>query len=212
MVAGVLVLGRLGVPLSGLTAPAAALGVALGLGGQRTVQDLFSGFFLVAERQYGFGNVIRLSVASSIPPVTGTVEDVTLRITRLRTANGEVVITPNGQIVQVTNLSREWARAVVDVPLPSGADLIAVSECLGRVGAAAFADPAVRQLLLDVPTVLGVESLQVDQVSLRMVARTLPGKQFEVGRELRVRVAAALRDEGYVPLVAVETARPTALA
>lgn len=212
LLTSVLVLGRLGIPLGGLTAPAAALGVALGLGGQRTVQDLLSGIFLVTERQYGFGDVIKVAIAGGIPPVTGTVEDVTLRITRLRTSNGEVVITPNGQIVQVTNLSREWARAVVDVPLPAGADLGAVSDCLSRVGADAFAATPLRELLLDVPTVIGVESLQVDQVNLRMVARTLPGKQFEVGRELRIRVAAALRDEGLVPLVGVETARPTALA
>jgi len=80
------------------------------------------------------------------------------------------------------------------------------------VGAAAFADTSLQQLLLDLPTVIGVESLQVDQVNLRMVARTPPGKQFEVGRELRIRVAAALRNEGLVPSVGVETARPTALA
>lgn len=211
MLTGVLVVGRLGIPLSGLTAPAAAVGVALGLGGQRAVQDLVSGIFLVTERQYGFGDVIRLSMTGGVPAVTGTVEEVTLRITRMRTPDGEVVITPNGQIVQVTNLSRDWARAVVDVPLPSGTDLGAVSACLSRVGAASWADAPLRELLLDVPTVLGVESLQFNQVNLRMVARTLPGKQFDVGRELRVRVLAALHDEGFVPLVGIETAQPTAL-
>jgi small conductance mechanosensitive channel len=107
-----------------------------------------------------------------------------------------MVVIPNGQIVQVTNLSRDWARAVVDVPLPTSVDVVRASEVLRKVGADAFEDEDLRSLLLDPPTVLGVESFEVDQVNLRMVARTLPGKQFEVGRDLRVRVAAALQRAG----------------
>ncbi len=110
--------------------------------------------------------------------------------------SGEVVVVPNGQIVQVTNLSRDWARAVVDVPLPANVDVVHASELLRQVGQAAFDDEQLRPLLLDAPTVMGVESFDVDQVNLRMVARTLPGKQFEVGRELRARVAVAFQREG----------------
>jgi small-conductance mechanosensitive channel len=124
------------------------------------------------------------------------VEDVTLRITRLRTANGEVVMVPNGQLNQVTNLSRDWARAVVDVPLPDTADISRVNEILRSVGKDVYASKELRPLMLDAPTVMGVESLDVGTFSIRMVSRTLPGKQFIVGRELRTRIATALREGG----------------
>ena len=195
-VAAVLVLSRLGVPVAGLVAPATVAGVALGFGAQRIVQDLLAGFFLVAERQYGYGDLVRISVGGGLTPLTGTVEDVSLRITQIRTVNGEVVITPNGQIMQVTNLSRDWARAVVDVPVPAGADVNEVSATLAQVGEDAYADKALGSLLLDPPAVMGVESLEVDQLNIRLVARTLPGKQFDVGRQLRARAATALRRQG----------------
>lgn len=208
-----LVLQRLGVPIGGLVAPAAVAGVALGFGAQRIVQDVLAGFFLITERQYGFGDVVRIAPGGGVPAVTGTVEDVTLRITRVRTVDGEVVTTPNGQIVQVTNLSRDWARAVVDVPVPTSTDVAAVTEALRRVGDGLFDDPEFHPLLLDRPTVMGVESFSVDQFNVRIVARTLPGKQFDVGRELRARIAADLRVEGVLlPTAAVDTANPTATA
>ena len=142
-------------------------------------------------------------------PASGTVEDVTLRVTRVRSPNGEVVTVPNGQIVKVVNLSRDWARAVVDVPVPTGVDVNRVNEILREVGREAFRDPALRPLLLDPPTVMGVESLGLDEVNVRVVARTLPGKQFEVGRDLRARVVSAFGRQGVaVPPPAATTAAP----
>jgi moderate conductance mechanosensitive channel len=208
--ATILIISRFGVPLAGFVAPATVAGVALGFGAQRVVQDLLAGFFVIAERQYGFGDLVRISVIGVPVPVLGTVEDVSLRITTIRSVNGEVIITPNGQIVQVTNLSRDWARSVVDVPVPATADVTAVSDLLKRVGAAAFADPDLRPLLLDAPTVMGVESLEVDQFKIRIVARTLPGKQFEVGRALRSRVTQSLLHEGINLSSEMTTAPPTA--
>jgi small conductance mechanosensitive channel len=193
VIAAFLIADKLGLPLTSLVAPATVAGVALGFGAQRIVQDILAGFFLITERQYGFGDVIRVGTLGSTEGVTGTVEDLTLRITRIRASNGEVITFPNGQIVQVTNLSRDWARAVVDVPLPATADVARASDLLRRVGVAAFKDKELKPLLLDEPTVMGVESLDVDQVSIRMVARTLPGRQFDVGRLLRERVAEAFR-------------------
>ncbi len=190
------VLERLGVPVTGLVAPATVLGVGLGFGAQRIVGDLLAGFFIITERQYGFGDVVAISVVGAPEPATGTVEDVTLRITRVRSADGEVMTVPNGQIVKVVNLSRDWARAVVDVPVPTSLDVNRVNEILRQVGREAFRDPAMRPLLLDPPSVMGVESLEVEQVNVRMVARTLPGKQFEVGRDLRARVVQAFRQAG----------------
>jgi moderate conductance mechanosensitive channel len=190
------VLDRLGVPVTGLVAPATVLGVGLGFGAQRIVGDVLAGFFIITERQYGFGDVVSIQVVGAPDTATGTVEDVTLRVTRVRSANGEVITVPNGQIVKVVNLSRDWARAVVDVPVPTTVDVNRVNEILRDVGREAFRDPALRPLLLDPPSVMGVESLDLDQVNVRMVARTLPGKQFEVGRDLRVRVVLAFRDQG----------------
>ena len=135
----------------------------------------------------------------------GTVEDVTLRVTQVRTVNGEVVITPNGQIVQATNLSRDWARAVIDVPVPATADVSTVTAILQDVGTAAYADAELRPLLLDPPTVMGVESIEVDVLNIRVVVRTLPGKQFDVGRMMRARIADALRIEGIIVAPTVDT-------
>jgi len=206
---GVEVLRCLEVPLTNLVAPAAVVGVALGFGAQRIVQDLLAGFFIIAERQYGFGDLIRLSVPNETAPAIGTVEDVTLRITTVRTDDGEVVITPNGQITQVTNLSRDWAQAVVDVPVPATADVNRVSDLLRQIGEEAYKDPNLRSLLLRAPAVLGMQSLDVDRFQLRMVARTLPGKQFDVGAALRIRIAAELLREGINVPTGLETGELT---
>jgi small conductance mechanosensitive channel len=173
------------------------------------VQDLLAGFFLITERQYGFGDVIRLTIPVGVTPITGTVEELTLRITKIRSSDGEVVITPNGQILQVVNLSRDWARSVIDVPVPVGADLNRVSSILREVGEQAHRDEDLGVLLLDAPTVMGVESIEVGQFNVRVVARTLPGKQFEVGRKLRARITVALAQAGVTVPAVIETAEPT---
>ena len=210
-IAAFFVLDRLGIPVTGLVAPATVLGVGLGFGAQRIVQDVLAGFFIITERQYGFGDVVAITASGAATEATGTVEDVTLRITRLRSPNGEVITVPNGQIVKVVNLSRDWARAVVDVPVPTSVDVNRVNEILREVGREAFRDPAMRPLLLDPPSVMGVESLDLEQVNVRMVARTLPGKQFEVGRDLRARIVQAFRAQGMT-LMAQPDDAPTEVA
>ena len=208
-VSGVQIAARLGVQTSSLVAPAAVVGVALGFGAQRLVQDLLAGFFIIAERQYGFGDLISIAGPWVSEGVIGTVEDVTLRVTKVRTANGEVIFTPNGQIAQVTNLSRDWARVVVDVPVPLTVDIGHVSDILREVGRAAYADDELHPQLLDAPAVMGVQSIELDQVRVRIVARTLPGRQFLVGLALRGRIAAALRREGIRVPLELDTAGAT---
>jgi small-conductance mechanosensitive channel len=182
----------------GLVAPAAVLGAALGFGAQRVVQDLLSGFFIIVEKQYGFGDLVSLTVGGIAAEARGTVEDVTLRVTRLRSSDGEVFTIPNGQIVKTINLSKDWARAVVDIPVSTSADLNRVNEVLHQECEHALDNPLLGELLLDAPTVMGVESIEIDTVTLRVVARTLPGKQFEAGRQLRVLVIRALARAGIV--------------
>ncbi|ETW23407.1 mechanosensitive ion channel family protein [Mycobacterium gastri] len=181
-----------------LVAPAAVLGAALGFGAQRVVQDLLGGFFIIIEKQYGFGDLVALTVAGISTEARGTVEDVTLRVTRLRSSEGEVFTIPNGQIVKSVNLSKDWARAVVDIPVSTNVDLGRVNEVLHQVCEHARDDAALQELLLDAPTVMGVESIELDTVTLRLVARTLPGKQFEAGRQLRALVIRALARAGIV--------------
>lgn len=186
------------IPVGSLVAPAAVLGAALGFGAQRIVQDLLAGFFVITEKQYGFGDLVALTVAGIAAPAEGTVEDVTLRVTKLRSTEGEVFTIPNGQIVKTMNLSKDWARAVIDIPVPTTADLSKVDALLHSVSEKAMEDDSLRKLLLDAPQVMGVESIEVDTVNLRMVARTLPGKQFEVGRRLRMLVVGGLIRAGIV--------------
>ncbi|WP_343708727.1 mechanosensitive ion channel family protein [Mycobacterium sp.] len=181
----------------GLIAPAAVLGAALGFGAQQVVRDILAGFFIIVERQYGFGDLVTLTVVSATD-ASGTVENVTLRVTRLRSPNGEVLTIPNGQIVKTINQSKDWARAVVDIPVATTVDLNRVSEVLRQECERARENPLLGDLLLDAPTLMGVESIEVDTVTLRMVARTLPGKQFEAGGQLRVLVLRALARAGIV--------------
>ncbi|KUI42203.1 mechanosensitive ion channel protein MscS [Mycobacterium sp. IS-1590] len=188
----------LAIPIGSLVAPAAVLGAALGFGAQKVVQDLLAGFFIITERQYGFGDLVQLSMVGAPEESLGTVEEVTLRVTKLRTAEGEMYTIPNGNIVRSLNLSKDWARAVIDIPVPTGSDLNEVNDLLHNVAQNATDDPELSALMLDAPQLMGVESIGLETVNLRMVARTLPGKQFEVGRRIRVLVIAALRRAGIV--------------
>jgi moderate conductance mechanosensitive channel len=179
----------------GFVAPATVVGAALGFGAQQMVRDLLAGFFIILEKQYGFGDLVTLTVVSTTD-ATGTVENVTLRVTRLRASDGELLTIPNGQIVKTVNLSKDWARAVVDIPVPTGADLGMINDTLRQACEHALDDRLLGELLLDAPTLMGVESIEVDVVTLRLVARTLPGKQFEAGRRLRALVVRALARAG----------------
>lgn len=205
VVVAVQITGILDIPVGSLVGPAAVIGGAIGFGAQKLVQDLLSGFFIITEKQYGFGDLVQLSMIGAPEEALGTVEDVTLRVTKLRNADGEVYTVPNGNIVRSLNLSKDWARAVVDIPVPTNADLNRVNEVLHQVCENAMeADAPLRELLLDEPSIMGVESIELGVVNLRMVARTLPGKQFEVGRRLRIQVVRALASAGVVTAGDVE--------
>jgi moderate conductance mechanosensitive channel len=188
----------LNISVKGLIAPATVIGAALGFGAQQLVKDLLSGFFIIVEKQYGFGDLVQLTIMGSTTDARGTVENVTLRVTKLRSTDGEVFTVPNGQIVKSVNLSKDWARAVIDIPVHTSADLNLVNDVLHQACEHARDDEVLGELLLDAPTLMGVESIEVDTVTLRLVARTLPGKQFEAGRQLRAMVVRALARSGVV--------------
>jgi small conductance mechanosensitive channel len=206
-VAFILAIRQLGVPLTTLVAPATVVGVALGFGAQQVVGDLLAGFFLFSERQFGIGDLVRLSQPGQATGITGTVEQLTLRVTKLRTASGEVVVVPNSALRQVTNLSKDWSRVILDIPVPATEDLDRAISTLRDAADSLTTDEQWSGQLLGRPVVSGVETIEVGYVRLRLVARTLPGRQFDVSRELRLRCANALREAGVVAApVAEETA------
>jgi moderate conductance mechanosensitive channel len=194
-VAGIMGLREIGVPLTSLIAPATVAGVAIGFGAQQVVGDLLAGFFLFAERQFGVGDLIRLSTPGQVTGISGTVEELTLRVTRLRSQQGELIVIPNSALRQVTNLSKDWSRVVIDVPVPVAEDLHQVIALLGQVATDMAGEEPWRDQIIGEPVVAGVETIEVGYVQLRLLVRTLPGKQFDVGRELRLRVLVALREE-----------------
>jgi moderate conductance mechanosensitive channel len=197
-VAFILSFDRLGIPLTTLVAPATVVGIGLGFGAQQMVGDLLAGFFLLSEHQFAFGDVIRLSIPGQTTGITGTVEELTLRVTKVRTAQGELVVVPNSALRQVTNLSKDWSRAVIDIPISVTEDLEMVTRLLRDVVKDMASDSRWSGLLLGDPVVAGVETIDVGYVQLRLIARTLPGRQFEVERELRLRAITALRSAGIV--------------
>lgn len=207
-VAVVLILDRMNVPVTTLVAPATLIGAAIGFGSQRLVQDVLSGFFLLSERQYGYGDMVRIAAPGATTGVTGAVEELTLRTTMLRTIDGEVVIIPNGEVRQVTNRSKDWARIVLDIPLANDADITKATDLLRQIGQDVWEDGDLRPLLLDTPSVMGVQRFGLGFLKLRFIARTLPGKQWEVGRELRGRIAETFQQAGIAaspPALATDT-------
>lgn len=193
---GIQILLRFGVNLVALVAPATVLGAALGFGAQKIVQDFLAGFFVLSERQYGYGDIVELTTASGTS--AGTIEDVTLRITRLRTLDGEAVIVPNGQIITAINQSQDWARAIIDVPVPNNADMDKAQEVLAEVCRDIVDDDQVGDYILDEPTVMGVQSIRLEQTVIRLLARTKPGMQWAVARRVRAVVLRRFRDQGIV--------------
>lgn len=194
-VAVFMVLQRLGVPLTSFVAPATVAGVAVGFGAQRIVADLLSGFFLFTERQLADGDLVRISAPGQTTGVTGTVEALTLRTTRLRTLSGEVVFVPNGEIRQLTNLSMDWARVVLDVPFGVGVDVDQVLRVLRATASEMHDEERWTDIVMGEP-VATVESIDADNVTVRLLTRTRPGEQFAVAAELRRRVVDRVRQEG----------------
>jgi len=193
------VLETLGISLGPLIAAAGIAGVALGFGAQSLVKDFLSGMFMLMEDQYGIGDVIDTGVAGvagGATTVTGTVEGVSLRTTRLRDVDGVVWHVPNGAIPRIGNKSQHWSRAVVDVPVTFQADTSAATEVIRAVTDAVWHDPDYASVILAEPSVLGVESFAPGRVVIRVVVRTRPQEQWRVERELRVRIKAALDEAG----------------
>jgi small-conductance mechanosensitive channel len=184
-IAGITILGELGVNLGPLIAGAGIAGVAIGFGAQSLVKDFLSGVFMLVEDQYGVGDIIDAGEAS------GTVEAVTLRTTRLRDVEGTVWHIPNGTIARVGNKSQQWARALLDIHVAYGTDIDEAQQVIKHVADELWHDPAWEGKILDEPEVWGIEQLGPDAIVIRLVVKTQPSEQFGVSRALRRRLSEA---------------------
>jgi small conductance mechanosensitive channel len=188
--ASLMVLSVLGFPVAPLLAGAGILGVALAFGAQSLVADFLSGIFIIMEDQYGVGDV------ADVGDATGIVEEVTLRITKIRSVDGVLWFVRNGEIVRVGNKSQNWSRTVLDVGVAYQTDLAHAKEVLEEVGSELYRDREHGHLLMDVPEVWGVEQLAADGVLIRVVVKTKPGEQWTASRLLNERIKYAFDENG----------------
>jgi small conductance mechanosensitive channel len=187
---GTMILSQLGVNIAPIIASAGIIGIALGFGAQSLVKDFLSGVFMIFEDQYGVGDVVDLGEA------TGTVEAVSLRVTRLRDLDGTVWYVPNGEILRVGNKSQNWSRAVVDVGVGYDEDIARAKRVLAEVARELWEDEEYRSVIIEQPEVTGVEALTPDAITLRVLVKTAPMEQWAIARELRQRIKARFDHEG----------------
>ncbi len=191
-IAALTVMSIVGLPLAPLLASAGVGGVALGFGAQSLVKDFLSGVFMIVEDQYGVGDVVDTGA------VTGTVEDVTLRITRIRDGNGVVWYVRNGEILRIGNKSQGWSTAVVDIQVGYEEDLARVTRIITEVVADLGATEPWTSLLLEDPSVVGIEAMSGGSVTLRVSAKCVANESSAVQREIRERVKAVFDANGVV--------------
>jgi moderate conductance mechanosensitive channel len=186
VIAVLTVLSELGINLAPFIAGTSIVGVALGFGAQNIVKDFLSGMFMMLEDQYGVGDVIDFEKA------TGTVEAVGLRTTRLRDVNGTVWYVRNGEVVRVGNKSQGYAQVVLDVPIAAAADISRASGAMLSVAQQMRGEPEWSDVFLGEPEVQGVESMTLDETTIRLVARVRPAEQWRTARALRRRIRERL--------------------
>lgn len=185
-----MVLAELGVSVAPLLASAGIVGVALGFGAQALVKDFLSGIFMMAEDQYGVGDVVDLG------EVSGSVEAVGLRVTRIREYNGTLWYVRNGEVLRVGNMTQMWARVMCDIKIDYHADLEKAADVLLEVGTTLAAEDDWSAEILEAPEITGVEDLDAEGALIRLIAKTTPGMQWAVGRELRRRAKIAFDTNG----------------
>lgn len=190
VVAGLLILGELGIAIAPILGAAGVVGIAVGFGAQSLIKDYFNGFFMLLENQLRQGDVVEVGGKG------GLVEEVTLRYVRLRDYDGNVHFVPNGTITTVTNKSRGFAQSVIDVGVAYREDL---EECLGvmrEVGASMRQDPAWVGRILDDLEIAGVERWADSAVVLRARFKVLPLEQWNIRREFLRRLKRAFDERG----------------
>lgn len=190
VVTTLMILRALGIPLTPLVASAGVGGVALGFGAQSLVKDYLSGIFLILEDQFGVGDFVDLGEAS------GTIEEVGLRVTRLRDVNGQVWYVRNGEILRVGNLSQGWSTAAVVVPFAVSSDPADVLKILNKTMDEIYADESFADVLLERPDVAGIDAVSGGTMSAKIFAKCAPNKHYGVQRAILMRSVEDLRAAG----------------
>ena len=193
-IAVLLILGEFNINLAPLIAGAGVAGVALGFGAQSLVRDVLAGFFILFENQYGVAQTVDLMTIQG--PVTGKVEDLSLRATQVRSFDGTLHVVPNGNIVYIGNRSAGWARAIVDVRVAYGQDVGSIRQVLDDLFDEMRADPSFEGDFYAGPTVLGIETLGNVDMVIRVVAETRPSRRPAVERGLRSRILHRFAERG----------------
>jgi small conductance mechanosensitive channel len=203
LVCGLMALNALGINIAPLLAGAGVAGLALSLGAQTLIKDFIGGTLILAENQFTVGDVIRAGGAE------GEVERITLRATYLRDGEGVLHLVPNGDLRLVSNLTADWARAVVDLQVDYRADMTRVLAALNAAAAKTQADAQIKDDLLDEPETAGWMGLKDGAVKVQLMVKTRPGKQWKAARLLRQYALEALGAEGVrVAIPAQEIRQP----
>lgn len=185
-------LQTLGINANSLLAGVSVLGLAVGFGAQSLVRDVFTGFFILLEDQYGVGDVITVNGGA----LSGGVETLNLRVTTLRAMDGTVHIIPNGQINTVSVSSKDWSRVVATVDVTYTANIDAALKVLERVSDEIYKDEEWNGFFLEAPEQQGVTQLAPDGVTLRALFKVQPKSQYAIGREFNRRIKIAMDEQG----------------
>jgi small conductance mechanosensitive channel len=190
IVALFMILKEVGVDIAPLLAGVGIAGLAIGFGAQTLVRDFLTGFFILMENQYRVGDVVKIGSHA------GLVEKIKLRTTVLRDLEGVVHIIPNGEVQSVNNMTHEWSRVVLNIGVAYKEDVDKVVGILRDVGKKMRQEEPYSQFMLEDPQILGVDDFGDSEVTIKLIAKTCPLKQWEVGRELRRRIKYAFDNEG----------------
>jgi small-conductance mechanosensitive channel len=205
LIAGMMVLTNLGLEIAPLIASAGIAGLAIGFGAQSLIRDTINGFFILFENQYAVGDVVKIGTSS------GSVEEISLRRTVLRSVNGAVIIIPNGEVRTVENLSKGWSRAVIDVETTAAEDDARVVAILQEVIDELQADPELGPHILEPPQIVGINAISVTGVTFRVLIKTEPLQQWNLERAARLRIRRAFREHGIsVPVLTSASIAPPA--
>ena len=185
-----LVIATYNIELGPIFAGAGLLGIVIGFGAQTMIRDFLAGIFIIFEDWYGVGDFVDAGQAS------GTVEQVTLRTTRLRDVYGVVWYIPNGEIIRAGNKSQQWGRALLDIGVALDTDIELVQRVIKETADALSKDVSYATEIIDEPEVLGVEEIGTDRIVIRVIVKTTPSSQWRIARELRAKVKIAFDANG----------------
>ncbi len=190
VIAIMMILKQVGLDIGPILAGVGIIGLAVGFGAQSLVKDVINGFFILLENNFRVGDVVKVG------DVAGLVESMSLRVTVLRDLEGKVHVIPNSSIEVVTNMTKQWSRVVLDVGVAYKEDVDHVMEVLVEIGKDLYEDPAFRPLIMEPLEILGVDNFGDSSVDIKVMMKTVPLKQWTVGRELRRRIKNTFDEKG----------------